>query len=139
MKKKINDFIKAHLPRIHEDIFNLKKYIDYFKKQIEQTEIQEIQYDSNDEDSDDGNEENQPNSLQITKENISDQLEIIRQVEHHQMIAEKQRDAYNKMTNDPKFYENSIMMDFDFKQKIVFGKQPVFSVKYLKINFMLIL
>ena len=60
---KINDFLKAHLPRIHEDIFNLKKYIDYFKKQIEQTEIQEI---------DDGNEENQPNSLQITKENISE-------------------------------------------------------------------
>ena len=75
-------------------------------------------------DIDDENTNKPPNDVTITLDNIYNQLEIIRQVDHHKSIAEKQRKFYNEITqkSDHLYNTNSIILEFDFKQKIVFGK-----------------
>jgi hypothetical protein len=63
------------------------------------------------------------NDTKITLQNISNQLELVRLIGFHQQMAEKQRNLYNKMTHDPILLNDSIMIEMDFKQKIVFGNQ----------------
>jgi hypothetical protein len=49
------------------------------------------------------------------------QLNII---DFHRKIAETQREAYNKMRKDKSLLREAILIDFDFKQKIVIGISP---------------
>ena len=48
-------------------------------------------------------------------------LEIIR---FHSQIAERQRKCYKNNLNDHKLFDNSIVIEMDFKQKILIGLSP---------------
>ena len=65
----------------------------------EQTTITENEDDDENE-SNDGDETKTPNDVEITNENINENLEILRQVEHHKWIAEKQRIFYDELTTN---------------------------------------
>ena len=43
---------------------------------------------------------------------------------YHKNIARSQRDAYNRDRTDVEVLRNKIMIDVDFKQKIVLGPGP---------------
>ena len=62
-----------------------------------------------------------PNDVAISKENINQQLEILRLIEHHKWIADKQRLFYNDLITNPNNYFDAIMIECDFKQKITYG------------------
>jgi hypothetical protein len=78
--------------------------------------------DSKSEESDNGSESENINETQITLGNILRQLDVVKQIEFHKMVASHQRDAYNRMTTQISYYNDSILIEMDFKQKIVFGR-----------------
>ena len=45
-------------------------------------------------------------------------------IKFHRKIAKIQRDSYKKMKNDMDLLKDSIMIELDFKQKIVIGSSP---------------
>ena len=51
-------------------------------------------------------------------------LEELLAIQFHRKIAKIQRDAYNKMRKDVILLKDSILIDLDFKQKIVVGQSP---------------
>ncbi len=62
------------------------------------------------------------NNTNISFDNLASQLDIVKQIEYHQYIAKRQRYAYNIMTTDPSYYHDSILIEFDYQQKLVFCK-----------------
>ena len=88
----------------------------------ETSEINQIQIDLNESDSDPEIDTQEPNSTSINRENVLKQLKILSQIEFHKNIARIQRESYNKMIKETNiFYHDSIVIEFDFKQKIVYG------------------
>ena len=71
--------------------------------------------------SNDGDENGRTNSTYVSRRNILRQLRIVKQIDFHEEVAEHQRKAYNRMTTDVKYYNNAILLEFDFKQKMLFG------------------
>ena len=54
-------------------------------------------------------------------------------IQFHRKIAKVQREAYNKMRINEKLLENALLIDIDFKQKIVIGSSPrQISSEYFK-------
>ena len=52
------------------------------------------------------------------------QIEDIVAIQFHRKIAKIQRDAYNKNKKDIRTLQNSLLIEVDFKQKIVIGSSP---------------
>jgi hypothetical protein len=45
-------------------------------------------------------------------------------IEYHKLVASKQRKAYNAQRTDAEFLNGKILIDLDYKQKIILGKGP---------------
>jgi hypothetical protein len=43
-------------------------------------------------------------------------------IEYHKTIAKRQRESYNRQRKDPSLLKGKILIDIDYKQKIVLGK-----------------
>jgi hypothetical protein len=121
LKKNINTFILSYFPDVYNEIFDLNRYSDFFK--TSQIQPLNLLTEEEENESDDADESKSSNDTKITLQNISNQLELVRLIGFHQQMAEKQRNLYNKMTHDPILLNDSIMIEMDFKQKIVFGNQ----------------
>ena len=124
-----------------------KNYIQYFQNIISSSnlsthlsiqnndghsEFEETENSDQDDDDDDDDDEieevNLINDIKGSDEdvyidlnNILSKLRDLKSVEYHRSIAKRQREAYNLMTSDQKFYNKSILIEFDFKQKIKYG------------------
>lgn len=59
-------------------------------------------------------------STKAYSELINDFKEIL----YHREIAKKQRDEYESMKTNKAMLKHSVLIDVDFKQKIVIGKGP---------------
>jgi hypothetical protein len=57
-------------------------------------------------------------------ESIIDQLSNLKAIFHHREIAFIQRNEYNKQRKDVSLLRNSILIEADFKQKILIGMSP---------------
>ncbi len=61
-------------------------------------------------------------------QNIKGQIiDFIREnklIEFHRKLSKVQRESYAKMQKDKSLLTNSILIDFDFKQKILIGMSP---------------
>ncbi len=44
-----------------------------------------------------------------------------RNLEYHRSVSERQRNSYNRMRTDLEALKSSILIEIDFKQKIVLG------------------
>lgn len=67
------------------------------------------------------------NQLDQSSSEISENLKKIddlKSIEHHKLIAQKQRTAYNRDRLNPNYLNDKIVIDIDFKQKIVLGSSP---------------
>ena len=54
-------------------------------------------------------------------------------IQFHRKIAQVQREAYNKMRKDKLLLKDALLIDIDFKQKIVIGSSPrQISSEYFK-------
>lgn len=62
-------------------------------------------------------------SFELIKKTISD-IRDCEALEYHKSIAKRQRESYNNMKNDTLLLKNSILIELDFKQKIVIGLGP---------------
>jgi hypothetical protein len=45
-------------------------------------------------------------------------------IDYHKMVAKRQRDACNKMRNDAKYIAENLIIEIDFKQKVILSKSP---------------
>ena len=55
---------------------------------------------------------------------IYNYVELVKEVQFHRCIAHMQNKMYNTMKKDPNLLSNSLLIDLDFKQKIVIGDAP---------------
>ena len=115
-----------------EDFINFKNYIEYF--QTVSTESDEAVRDdiSNDSegDSDSINEneidivndkKNTDEDIEINESNILAKLNHLQSIEYHRFIARRQRNIYNLMTTEQTYFIDTVLIEFDFKQKIKYG------------------
>jgi len=45
-------------------------------------------------------------------------------IDFHKEIANRQRNAYNRMRTDINFLKDNLLIEIDYKQKIILGKSP---------------
>ncbi len=149
LKRNINDLIHSNFEKEWERNFNLAKYIQRFAYHFDENVEVQMSADENDSDEEEiANNKNlnfqnastiigastvelalldkqqTTNDTTITHENLAINLELLRQLEYHIYIAQRQKNAYNQMTSNISYYDNSILIDYDFKQKLVFGLSP---------------
>jgi len=114
----------ADIPFIEQNDNNQLNEIETETRSEEEYENinSELNIDMDEDDSDDADDSSEPNSIVINESNILKQLLILRQIEFHKTIANKQRESYNKTINDTnEYYHDGITIEMDFKQKIVYG------------------
>ena len=58
------------------------------------------------------------------RDTILDKINELMAIQFHRRIAKIQRDSYNKMKKDLILSKETILIDLDFKQKIVIGASP---------------
>ena len=65
-------------------------------------------------------------SIPQTEDTIKTMSKIkeLMSIQFHQKIANIQRESYNKMRKDPDTLKDTILIELDFKQKIIIGKSP---------------
>ena len=65
-------------------------------------------------------------SIPQTEDTVKTQSKIkeLRSIQFHRKIANIQRESYNKMRKDPDTLKDTILIELDFKQKIIIGKSP---------------
>jgi hypothetical protein len=61
---------------------------------------------------------------ELKLEPILEKIKDLRSIEYHKSIADRQRLSYNKQRKDIDFLEGKILIDIDFKEKIILGKSP---------------
>ena len=62
-----------------------------------------------------------PNEDEVSENNICEMIDNYRLIEFHQKIAARQRKAYNRDRKELESFENSIMIELDFKAKVILG------------------
>jgi hypothetical protein len=50
--------------------------------------------------------------------------DLLKSIEIHRSIAQRQRSVYSRYRNDPAFLRGKILIDIDYKEKIVLGEGP---------------
>lgn len=85
--------------------------------------------DEEDNDGDDEDDDVPYNNTFVNHDNILEQLSLIKAIDFHKNLANVQKKSYNRMVKHPKYYRNAILLDFDYKQKIVFGKYFFYLIK----------
>ncbi len=60
------------------------------------------------------------------KKNICKKINDLMNIEFHQNIAKRQRYVYNLDRTDKSRFSNTIMIEMDFKQKVVIGNKNHF-------------
>ena len=65
-------------------------------------------------------------SIPQTEDTVKTQSKIkeLMSIQFHRKIANIQRESYNKMRKDPDTLKDTILIELDFKQKIIIGKSP---------------
>jgi hypothetical protein len=118
--KRVNEFIRLnHLNHFQED-FNLNKYLNDFG--VNQFQQNNMRYPEGEDESDnevvDANQNDARFNYEqpVNNQNICQFLKLLKQVEHHQFVSQRIRRAYLSNTTDPRFYSNSILLEFDYKQ-----------------------
>ena len=118
-----------------EDFINFKNYIEYFQTVSNESEdaTGDSEGDSSNDsegDSDSINEneidivnekKNTDEDIEINESNILAKLNHLQSIEYHKFIAKRQRNIYNLMTSEQAYLINTILIEFDFKQKIKYG------------------
>ena len=64
---------------------------------------------------------NTDEDIDINESNILAKLNHLQSIEYHRFIAKRQRNIYNLMTSEASYFVNTILIEFDFKQKIKYG------------------
>jgi hypothetical protein len=156
LKINILDYTKNFHPEFFErenkeNFINFKNYIEYYQTVTsaseESSHDDDISNDSeiSDNDSLDENEidivnekKNTDEDIEINETNILAKLNHLQSIEYHRFIAKRQRNIYNLMTSENKYYNDSILIEFDFKQKIKYGNYFLYFIFILKILIRLI-
>jgi hypothetical protein len=60
-----------------------------------------------------------PENVQLLE--IINSLRNLKEIQYHRSIADKQKEKYNMSTKDPDLLKDSILIEMDYKQKIVYG------------------
>jgi hypothetical protein len=55
---------------------------------------------------------------------LIEKINVLNSVDYHKSTAERQRRAYNSQRNDLNLLKTSILIDIDFKQRIILGEGP---------------
>ena len=58
----------------------------------------------------------------INTEIIFDKINDLKEVSYHKSIANRQRKTYNEQRSNTDLLENKILIDIDYKQKIILGE-----------------
>ena len=56
--------------------------------------------------------------------NAIEKIENCQLLDFHEEIADRQRTSYNSMRNDTDFLQKNLLIEIDYKQKIILGKSP---------------
>jgi hypothetical protein len=59
--------------------------------------------------------------VNVNKRNILTKLEDLKSIDFHKSVVKRQRHMYNLMTTDKSFFNDTIVIEFDFKQRIKYG------------------
>ena len=54
-----------------------------------------------------------------------EKLELFQQIEFHNEIQKRQRDSYSQNIKDEQLLKNNLVIEMDFKAKIVLGKYNI--------------
>lgn len=66
----------------------------------------------------------QNNFINEINKNLHQKILNLREIIYHKQNSIKQRDVYNEMRKNKDLLKGNLLIDFDFKQKIVIGKGP---------------
>lgn len=55
---------------------------------------------------------------------ISEKINKLKLIKYHKQIAKRQRQSYNNMLIDVNLFEEGILIEMDFKQKVLIGMSP---------------
>jgi hypothetical protein len=96
----------------NEDI-DVENYIQFYKNlKNSSVDSEDSSIDDNDDDDD----------IRVNKNNILIKLEDLKSIDYHKSVVKRQRHMYNLMSSDKSYFNDSILIEFDFKQKIKYGK-----------------
>ena len=120
-----------HHPNHFQENFDLNKYINDFG--VNQFQQNNMNYPEGEDDSDNEvvdlnqNERRFNYEQPINNQTICQFLRILKQIDYHQFVSQRIRRAYLRYTTDTRFYTNSILIEFDYKQ-VKLNKIKLFKI-----------
>ena len=114
LEKKIDKFIKERRPQFYQEEFNLNKYLVDFGNRVIETE--NLAYPEGEESDDEDIVETTLYDAETNENNVSEQLKLLKQIEYHKYVSDRIRQSYLLFTRQPEFYNETIFIEFDYKQ-----------------------
>ena len=120
LKKELSSILIADQQEQMAENFDINEILNYYKMRNLELEMTQR---------DDANE-----MITEQSENIKSCIKKINEfkvIKTHKYVAKTQREAYTSQTNNSELLLNSVLIDIDFKQKILIGK---LLINYLSVN-----
>ena len=130
LKQNILKFTQENHAEFYEtqaenDEIDLKSYMEFYTNLIENN-LTESNFSSDDSSEDEStisdDDDDDDDDVNVNKRNILTKLEHLKSIDFHKSVVKRQRHMYNLMTTDKTYFNDTIVIEFDFKQRIKYGK-----------------
>jgi hypothetical protein len=124
LKQNILKFTQENHEEFYEtqaknDEIDIKSYTEFYKNL--ENNLTESNLSSDDSSEDESNLDDDDGDVNVNKRNILTKLEDLKSIDFHKSVVKRQRHMYNLMSTDKSFFNDTIVIEFDFKQRIKYG------------------